>query len=85
MEPLNLLAHPRRLLGGATIIAAVFVGLYSFGMADEITTGVWLVIPVVIFALLGVQTEKTGRGWLYLLVSWAFGLMAYGAVFPDRL
>jgi len=84
MEPLDLLAHPRRFLGGATIIGAVVLGLYSFGLEKQMTAGAWLAIPTAILALLGLQTEKTGRGWLYLLIAWAFGLMAYGAVFPDR-
>lgn len=83
MSPTDLFQRPRLFLGVATIIAAVVAGLYSFGMASGvITQGIWLLVPVVILALLGLRTDKTGRGWLYLLISWAFGLIAYGALFP---
>lgn len=83
MGPLSLLAHPRVLVGGATVVVSVLAGLYAFGQGKgELPVGVWLLVPVVILAVLGLRTEKAGRGWLYILISWAFGLIAYGALFP---
>ncbi|GAB3421609.1 hypothetical protein [Flindersiella endophytica] len=83
MNPSDLFQRPRFFLGVATIIAAVVAGLYSFGMANGvITKGIWLLVPVAALAFLGMRADKTGRGWLYLLISWAFGIVAYGALFP---
>lgn len=85
MDPSDLFKRPRVFLGGATIIAAVVAGLYTFGMSDGMTQGIWLLVPVIVLALLGMRADRTGRGWLFLLIAWAFGIVAYGALFPGGL
>lgn len=86
MGPIALLARPRVLLGGATVVLSVLAGLYAFGQGKgELPAGVLLLIPVVILAVMGLQSTKTGRGWLLLAVAWAFGFVAYGALFPAGL
>ena len=52
-----------------------------FGQSDgRLPAGTVLLLPVVVLSVLAWQQEKVMRGWLYLLVAWGFGLVAYGAL-----
>jgi hypothetical protein len=81
MDLLRLLAEPRKLLGGLTIALSVVAGLWVFGQTDgELPAATLLLLPVVAMSVLAWQQERALRGWVYLLVGWGFGLVAYGAL-----
>ncbi|WP_020580206.1 hypothetical protein [Actinopolymorpha alba] len=83
MDLLRLLGEPRKLLGGVTVIFAVAAGLWAFGQSNgDLPPSLILLVPVVVLSVLGWKHEKAGRGWLYLLVAWGLGFIAYGALFP---
>ncbi len=81
MDLLRLLTEPRKLLGGLTVALSVVAALWVFGQSDgRLPAGTVLLLPVVVLSILAWQQEKVMRGWLYLLVAWGFGLVAYGAL-----
>jgi hypothetical protein len=85
MGPLQLLGNPKKLLGVVTIAAAVLAALYSFAQADgKVEAAIILLAAVVLLAVLAINKEG-GTGWVWLLVSWAVGVIAYGALFPNGL
>jgi len=86
MDLLRLLAEPRKLFGGATVVLAVLAGLWAFGQSEgRITTGMYLLLPVVVLSVVAWKVESAVKGWLYLFVGWALGIVAYGALFPMGL
>ena len=85
MGPLQLLANPKKLLGVVTIAAAVLAALYSFAQTDgKVEAAMILLAAVVLLAVLAINKEG-GTGWVWLLVSWAVAVIAYGALFPNGL
>jgi hypothetical protein len=83
MDLLRLLGEPRKLLGGATVALSVLAALWAFGQHDgELPASLVLLVPVVILSVLAWKHKKAGRGWVYLLVAWGIGFIAYGALFP---
>jgi hypothetical protein len=81
MDLLRLLAEPRKLLGGLTIALSAVAGLWVFGQSDgQLPAATLLLLPVVVMSVLAWQQERAFRGWLYLMVAWGFGFVAYGAL-----
>ncbi|MBM7786051.1 hypothetical protein [Tenggerimyces flavus] len=85
MGPLQLLANPKKLLSIVTIAAAVLAGLYAFSQTNgKLPAAAILLLAVVLLAVLAMNKEG-GKGWIWLLVSWAVAVIAYGALFPNGL
>lgn len=83
MDLVRLLGEPRRLLGGLTVISSVLALFWVFGQTDgELPASTLLLLPVVVLSVLAWKHDRAVRGWLYLLVAWAFALIAYGALYP---
>jgi hypothetical protein len=83
MDLLRLLAEPRKLLGGLTIALTALAMLWLFGQYDgRLPAATALLIPIVVLSVLAWQKDRALRGWLYLLAAWAFGFIAYGALYP---
>ena len=86
MDVLRLLAEPRKLLGGATVVLAVLAGLWAFGQSEgRITPGMYLLLPVVVLSVVAWKVERAVKGWIYLFIGWALAIVAYGALFPMGL
>jgi hypothetical protein len=85
MGPLQLLGNPKKLLGVVTIAAAVLAALYVFAQSEgKFPAAMILLAAVVLLAVLAINKEG-GTGWVWLLVSWAIAVIAYGALFPNGL
>ncbi len=83
MDLLRLLGEPRKLLGGLTVAASVLALLWVFGRYDgRLPASAALLLPVVVLSVLAWKHDRAVRGWIYLLVAWAFALVAYGALLP---
>lgn len=83
MDPLRLLAQPKRLLAMLAIAASVVLGLMVFGEtpAGELPTATVLLAGTVVLSLLAIPRRGTG-GWVLLAVAWGLFVVAYGAAPP---
>lgn len=81
MEPLRLLARPKRLLGIVAILGSVVLGLMAFGKAPEgsVPAATALLAGTVALSLAAMARKGVG-GWLFLAASWALFVVAYGAM-----
>lgn len=83
MDLLRLLVSPRKLLGAFTIALTGLAALWAFGEYDgRLPAATLLLVPIVVFSVLAWRKRSALAGWGYLVVAWAFGFVAYGALYP---
>ncbi|MGH3097205.1 MAG: hypothetical protein ACRDMV_14555 [Streptosporangiales bacterium] len=78
----EVVTAPTKVLGTATAVVTVFVGVFTYGQAnDRLGMIIALLLPIVILAVLAAR--KPGfRSWLFLLGSWVLGVLALGYLVP---
>lgn len=78
---LSLLSRPRLALGMGTVFVSAVLAIVGFVSNEGFTASMGLLIVVAFLAARGGSHPGLARGWVFLLVSWAVGLVAWGALF----
>lgn len=82
MSAPQILTQPTRPLGTATVVIALLCGVFAYGQEPgRLGAIVVLVLPVVILAAIAMKRAGI-RSWLFLLASWALGVLAAGYLLP---
>lgn len=78
-----MVTEPRRVLGFVTLAVTAFgaVAAWAWSPQGAFPTATALLAPAAVLSALAIPKDAK-RGWLFLVLAWVLGLMAYGAM-PD--